>query len=105
MPYYDFICPACGSVTTARASGVSSPERPCPSCPATAKRSPINRVAVSGFAFVPYDQRPIHLDRAINAQHDLVDEAERTGVPQPDYWAEAKRRVKTGQAQAEAGTR
>jgi hypothetical protein len=90
---------------TARASVVSSAERPCPSCDGVARRAAVNHVAVNGFAFVPYNQRPIHLDRGMNALMDVQRDAERAGVAAPNLFAEAERRVVSGQAQAEAGTR
>jgi hypothetical protein len=46
-----------------------------------------------GFAIPPMRERPLHLSRAIEAQGEMVREAERTGVPAPDVLGIAQRRA------------
>lgn len=65
-------------------------------------------MGVSGFAFTPYRERSVRLDRAVNAQHDLIHEAERTGTQLPDLWGIAKRKaaaIRASGEQVEVGDR
>ena len=55
---------------------------------------------ISGFVRTPTEQAPIHLDRFIEAQGELVETARRTGVQPPDMWGMAKERIRRGDVQA-----
>ncbi len=104
MPTYDFTCEACGRVTESR-QPISAAAIDC-RCGAPAARSPFNRVGVSGFAFVPYDQRRLRkFDDFATAQHDLIHDAAKQGTQLPDFLKIAEHKVATGQAAAEAGDR
>lgn len=55
---------------------------------------------ISGFQRTPTAFAPIHLDRYIEAQGELVETARRTGTEVPDLWSLAKERVRRGDVQA-----
>ena len=99
MPIYDFRCPACGSVTERRRA-MDCTTIAC-ACGASARRVEVNQVGVSGFAWEPYEQRRVSVERVFNAQHDLLHEAEKQGKALPDFWAIGQRRAKAIQASGE----
>lgn len=98
MPTYDYRC-ANGHLQTLR-RGYETAQVPCP-CGWLAQRQAVNLVGRSGFAFTPYNQRRINVDRAINAQHDLLHQAQKQGTALPDLWAMSKRRAAAIQASGE----
>lgn len=107
MPTYDFDCAACGRTTVAR-RGWDTRSIPCLVCGAAAPRRAVNLVGTSGFAFTPYNQRRVHLDRAINAQHELIHQAEKHGKMVPDLLAMSKRKaaaIRASGEQVEVGNR
>lgn len=91
MPRYDFRC-SDGHLHEMRA-GYDQPALPCPSCGKEARRNPVNRLGVSGFAIPPMRARPVGLSDFTEAQGEMVHTAERTGVPAPDVMAIAARQA------------
>lgn len=90
MPTYDFRC-AKGHVTEKRA-GYDQSAIGC-HCGAEARRSPVNRFGVSGFAIPSMRARPVPLSTFTEAQGEMVHTSQRTGVPAPDVMAIAKRQA------------
>jgi putative FmdB family regulatory protein len=98
MPRYDYLCAE--GHTHERIVPVGTDTATCPDCGALAPRQSIYQVSVGGFTPVPYDQRPLYVDRALNAMGDIQHDAKRMGVRPPDHFAEAKRQVASGEAEA-----
>lgn len=100
MPRYDFRCTE-GHITE-RVTPYTVETVDCP-CGASARRQPYapgHVPGVTGFAARPTREAPIHLSRFVEAQHEMVDRAARTGVPAPDPVREAVRRIHHGEVAA-----
>lgn len=95
MPWYDIRCEN-GHAQELRAS--RDEVLACPICGAPAQRViiPGHAPSVSGFAPTPTRERYVNVDRAINAQHELIQQAERQHVELPDFWKIAKARIARG---------
>lgn len=93
MPRYDYRC-AAGHVEEVVAP-VTTSSTACPRCGVTAERVavPSRPPRVNGFALQPMRERPIRLDRAVNAQHEMVARAARQGITLPDPLTVAKRQA------------
>ena len=93
MARYDFAC-AAGHVTE-RSVERSVTTAPCGSagCRRMASRLP-SLVGVTGIVRVPMRERKFPLGRMVEAQHTIVDQAQRAGVEPPDMLAIAKQRAK-----------
>lgn len=98
MPLYDFRCRADHS--TEHLAGFDVSEIVCPACGLPARRSAVNLIRHTGFVPTPTKEHYIPLSRAIEAQHEMVYQAEKHGVQAPDLWKEAKRRVAAGEVKA-----
>ena len=96
MPYYDWRCSA-GHEHEATASR-DTPSVPCTSCGQPAQRfiSATHAPRANGFTPKPTREHYINLSRAIEAQHEIVYEAEKHHVEPPDLWKAAKQRVARG---------
>ena len=95
MPTYDFRC-ASGHTTEERTDR-SQRGIACPECDLLAERLscyPGRTPAINGIVTVPMAERRIPLDRFVEAQHSLVDEAERKGTHVPDLLDVAKRQAR-----------
>lgn len=91
MPRYDFRC-ADGHVTEEWA-GFDRLTSRC-ECGAESERVAVpSRVSITGFAVAPMRERPVNLSRFIEAQGQMVRDAERTGVPAPDVLGDARKRA------------
>ncbi len=91
MPTYDFRC-ASGHTTEERTDR-STRGIACPECDLLAERLscyPGRTPAINGIVTVPMAERRIPLGRFIEAQHSLVDDAERKGARVPDLLEVAK---------------
>ena len=55
---------------------------------------------ISGFVRTPTAQVPVHLDRFIEAQSEMIETARRTGTQAPDMWGVAQERIRRGDVQA-----
>ncbi len=98
MPLYDFRCPH-GHTTEHRVSRAQRSMR-C-ACGLWGQRIVVpSRVGVTGFATTPIRERPIPLNRFIEAQGQLVHDAERRGLEPPDTLGFAKRQAKEIQERA-----
>lgn len=98
MPRYDFRCPE-GHVSEAvRSYDVG--EIACIGCGLPAQRVVLSAPYVTGFANRPTNEAPINLTRYMEAQGEIVHEAEKHGVEPPDLWKAAKDRVARGDAVA-----
>lgn len=100
MPRYDFRCDA-GHITE-RVTSHTVDRVTCP-CGAPSQRQPYSPghvPGVTGFAARPTREAPIAVGRYIEAQHEMVDRAARTGVPAPDPVREAVRRIQHGEVAA-----
>ena len=100
MPRYDYRCPA-DHVTQSR-QDYSVQAIHC-ACGLPAQREPFTRghlPGTSGFVPTPTRERYINLNRAVEAQHELVYEAEKHHVELPDFWQIAKDRVTSGDVKA-----
>lgn len=53
-----------------------------------------------GFTPKPTAEHYVHLDRAVNAQHEIIDQCRRAGVEPPDLFGVAQRRVRSGAVEA-----
>lgn len=98
MPLYDFRC-AEGHLTE-RSAGFSVSEVDCPVCALPARRSEVNSIMHNGFAPTPTKERYVNLNRAIEAHHELIDQAERSHAVLPDFWQIAKERIASGAVKA-----
>ena len=85
---------------TERLAGFNVSEAACPVCGLPARRSQINLIQHNGFALTPTKDRYINLNRAVEAQHELVHEAEKHHAELPDLWKLAKDRVSSGAVKA-----
>lgn len=90
MPRYDFRCRA--GHTTERRASFETELISCP-CGLPARRSEVNDISVVGFADVPLTEHRIPLSRAIEAQHELIHEAEKHHVELPDFLGAAQRKA------------
>ena len=91
MPLYDFRCPEGHSAERFASFAVS--EIACPACGLPARRSSVNRISFGGFADVPFREHRVNLTRAVEAQHELVYQAEKHHVELPDFLGEARRKA------------
>lgn len=99
MPMYGFRC-ACGHAFDARVP-YSTGERECVACGGRAQREFVPAAfGRSGFAIPPMRERPLPVGRFLEAQHDMVRDAERHGVEAPDVVAAAKHQAATIRAHA-----
>ena len=100
MPNYDFRC-AGGHEHEASTPRETSAVA-CFSCGRPAQRFISARTAprANGFAPKPTREHYVCLDRGINAQHEMVTQAQKAGVQAPDVWQIAKDRVRRGDAVA-----
>lgn len=98
MPLYDYRCPEGHS--TEKLAGFALGEIDCPACGLPAQRAVVNLIRHTGFVRTPTAQRYINLNRAIEAQHELVETAEKHHITIPDPWTVAKQRVASGDAKA-----
>ena len=96
MPWYDIECSAAHrhEVTEDRETSA----RPCPQCSLPARRVilPGHIPSANGFTPKPTREHYVNLNRAIEAQHELVYQAEKAHVEPPDLWEAAKARIKRG---------
>lgn len=105
MPRYDYRCDE-GHVTEAVA-GVEVGLLPCPACGRQARRVPFcESVSIQGetVAKVRYrEQNPslrhgyMDMDRFKEAHQDVLRASRKAGVEPPDLFAEARRRVESGE--------
>ena len=98
MPLYDFRCPE--DHMTERLAGFHVSEVACPVCGLPARRLEVNLIQHNGFAAIPTKERYVNLNRAVEAQHELVYEAEKNHAELPDLWQIAKDRVASGAVKA-----
>lgn len=91
MPRYDYRC-ANGHVEEVVADRDAS-SVPCPLCSAVATRIVTVPPSVNGFSQPPMRERKLPVSWFIEAQHQMVDEAQRTGVMPPDPMEIAKRQA------------
>lgn len=100
MPRYDFRCTA-GHITehvTPHAVATVA----C-ACGASARRlpySPGHVPGVTGMAARPTREAPVHLDRAMGAHAEILDQSRRAGVAPPDFLSIARERVRRGEVAA-----
>lgn len=100
MPRYDYQCTA-GHVRESTEDRETSSVA-CSACGGVARRIvvPGHAPGVNGFTQKPTREHYVPLGRALEAQHEIVHQAERAGIQAPDLWSEAKRRVRRGDVQA-----
>lgn len=92
MPRYDFRC--AGGHVTEELTGREVRAIACPSCPLLAERLVVpSGVGITGLTVPPIGERRVHLGRAIEAQHEIVDQAQRAGVEPPDLLSVARRKA------------
>ena len=96
MPRYDIACETGHQHEVIESRETA--ERPCPQCNRPAKRVilPGHIPSANGFTLKPTKEHYVPLGRAIEAQHEIIHQAEKHGVTPPDLWATAKARVKRG---------
>ena len=99
MPYYDFRCPD-GHEQEAQASRET--ETLVCSCGQLARRviNPAHVPSAIGFTPKPTREHYVHLNRAIEAQHEIIHEAEKHHLDPPDFFKIAQDRVRRGEVQA-----
>jgi hypothetical protein len=54
----------------------------------------------NGFTAKPTREHYVHLNRAVEAQHEIVYQAEKQHIEPPDLWKIAKRRIARGDVAA-----
>ena len=76
--------------------------RACPQCQSPARRvvTPGHAAGINGLTLKPTREHYVNVGRAMEAQHELVYQAEKAHVPLPDFWKIAQDRVKRGDAVA-----
>lgn len=96
MPRYDYRCEA-GHEREAFESR-DTDLIPCPDCGRPSRRfvSAAHVPNANGFTPKPTKEHYVNLNRAIEAQHELVYQAEKAHVDPPDLWKAAKARIKRG---------
>lgn len=100
MPRYDYQC-AAGHIQESLESRETD-AIDCGFCGEAARRV-VSAGAVAGaIGFTPRPTREhyVHLDRAVNAQHEIIDQCRRAGIQPPDLYGEAKRRIAAGEVEA-----
>lgn len=100
MPRYDYRC-GVGHVTEA-VNPVSVDLIYC-ACGRAALRAPFSPGHLpgkSGFVATPTKERYINLNRAVEAQHELIHQAEKHHVELPDLYKVAKAQVARGDVKA-----
>lgn len=100
MPRYDYRC-GLGHVTEA-VNPVSVDVIYC-ACGRAALRAPFSPghlPGATGFVATPTKERYVNVNRAIEAQHELIHQAEKHNVKLPDFWQIAKDRVSSGEVKA-----
>ena len=71
---------------------------PCPRCGLPAQRVVLTPPYVVGQANRPTSEAPINLTRYLEAQGEIVHQAEKHGVEPPDLFKAAKDRIARGDA-------
>ena len=96
MPYYDYRCED-GHEHEELASRDAS-LLPCATCGRPARRfiSPAHVAGVNGFTPKPTREHYVNVGRAMEAQHEMVYQAEKHHIEAPDLWKIAKDRVARG---------
>lgn len=100
MPRYDFRCDAGHITEHVTPHAVETAACPCGAAARRQPYSPGHVPGVTGFAARPTREAPIAVSRYIEAQHEMVDRAARTGVRAPDPVREAVRRIQRGEVAA-----
>lgn len=98
MPRYDYRC-AEGHVAEVNASRDTS-ALACPECGAAAARVTLTAPSINGFVRKPTREHYVNLNRFVEAQGELVEDARRMGIAPPDLYGEAQRRVAAGEVAA-----
>lgn len=88
MPRYDYLCPAGHQRESVESRETDSIE--C-DCGLAGRRVVLSAPLVGGFAIPPMRERKVPLSRFVDAQGEMVRQAERTGVPAPDVLGIARR--------------
>ena len=107
MPRYVYRC--AGGHSTERVASIDARERPCEVCGLPAQRLPFyTDTAIQGETVAKpsrhRDKNPslrhgyMDLDRAFEAMDGVQRDARKRGVEPPDLFAEARRRVESGEA-------
>ena len=97
MPNYDWRCPA-GHEHEAYAER-STHSLPCPVCNRQAQRQ-LAVAGIMGMVTTPTRYAPIPLTRFVEAQHEMVYQAEKQHVSLPDPLQIARQRVARGDVKA-----
>lgn len=97
MPRYDIACGA-GHLFEVFEDR-ETVARVCPQCREPARRV-ISAPGINGLTPKPTREHYVNVGRAMEAQHELVHQAERAHVPMPDLWKVAQDRVRRGDAVA-----
>ena len=83
MPTYDFRCEA--GHTTESVEHRETRAIACDVCGSSAARVAVpSRLGISGFTTTPIGERRFPLDRFVEAQGEMIRDAERAGVKAPD---------------------
>ena len=98
MPNYDYLCSR-GHLREVFA-GRDDSSLPCEDCGEQSRRVITTAPHITGCAVPPMNQRKLPLDRFINAQQELVRDAEKAGVEAPDILGAAKRQARRIQKHA-----
>lgn len=99
MPILAFRCSE-GHLTEKLVRSQDLQEIPCGTCSGPASRQSVYRVAVTGFARVPVDQREIRMGAFNEASAELAYKHERAEndagrpLPTPPLWQTAKRKAR-----------
>lgn len=99
MPRYDY---RCGAGHETEATENRETDSIACFCGQASKRviSAAHVAGAVGFTQKPTREHYVRLDRAINAQHEVIDQCRRAGIQPPDLYGEAKRRIVAGEVEA-----
>lgn len=98
MPLYEYRCRE--DHITEKLAGFDVSEIGCPACGLPAQRAVVNLMRHTGFVQTPTAQRYVNLNRAVEAQHEMVATAEKHGIEAPDCYQIALDRVRRGDVKA-----
>jgi len=98
MPRYDYRCDRSHVAESVQAHDTDVIT--CGSCTAPARRIILSAPLVNGFTPRPTKEAPIHVSRFQEAHGEMLRDHEKAGIPPPDFYAEAKRRVARGDVAA-----